>query len=69
MTLKELRVSAGKSRAEVASKLNVTVQAVGQYERGFRRLGIEQVKPLSELYDVVIDELVDAAILTANSCR
>lgn len=69
MTLKELRVSVGKSRAEVASKLNVTVQAVGQYERGFRRLGIEQVKPLSELYDVVIDELVDAAILTANSCR
>ena len=69
MTLKELRVSGGKSRGEGARKMNVTVQAVGQYERGFRRLGIEQVKPLSELYDVVIDELVDAAILTANSCR
>ena len=37
-----------------------------KYENGDRRLSIEQVPTLSELYDVTVEELVRAAILTVQ---
>ncbi len=69
MTLKELRVSAGKSCAEAAKELNVTVSAYSHYEQGSRRLNVEQILPLSKLYDVEAVEIVDAAIRTLNNCQ
>jgi transcriptional regulator with XRE-family HTH domain len=62
MTLKELRVSAGKSRAEVASKLNVCERTISYYENGERRLNVEQLLPLALLYGATLDEIVEAAI-------
>lgn len=66
MTLKELRAQSGKTCAEVASKLNVCERTISYYENGERRLSIEQVPTLSELYDVTVEELVRAAILTVQ---
>lgn len=66
MTLKELRAQSGRTCAEVAERLAVTTQAMYRYENGDRRLNIEQVPTLSELYDVTVEELVSAAILTVQ---
>ena len=62
MTLKELRISAGKSLAEVAKKLNVCERTIRHYEKGDRRLNIEQLIPLALLYGATLDEIVEAAI-------
>ena len=62
MTLKELRISAGKSCAEAAKKLRVTQAAMYRYENGQRRLNVEQLLPLALLYDVTLYEIVEAAI-------
>lgn len=69
MTLRELRLQAGKSAVEAAKELRVTTQSVYRYEDGTRRLKIEHIPMLAMLYDVEIYEIVSAAILTVNSCQ
>lgn len=66
MTLKELRAQSGRTCAEVAERLAVTTKSMYKYENGDRRLSIEQVPTLSELYNVTVEELVSAAILTVQ---
>ena len=66
MTLKELRELSGKSRAEVAAALGVTVSAVSHYENDRRHITIEQVLTLSNLYDCSAEEVIRAQL---NSCR
>lgn len=66
MTLKQLRIQSNKSRAEVAIALEVTVQAISNYESGARRINIEQVLILSKLYECTVQEVIEAQL---NSCR
>lgn len=61
-TLRELREQNGKSRAEVAAALGVTVQALSNYENGYRRIDIEQVLTLSKLYDCTAEEVINAQL-------
>lgn len=61
-TLKDLREQAGKTCAEVAKLLNVSLTAIYNYESGIRRLNIEQVKPLAEFYEVFTSDIVEAAV-------
>lgn len=63
--LKALREECNKTRKEVANLLNVTTQAISNYEAGNRRISIEQILPLAELYGVTAEELIEAAL---NSC-
>ena len=63
--LKALREECNKSRKEVADTLGVTIRAVAHYEDGDRRLSIEQILPLAKLYDVTVEEIIEAAL---NSC-
>lgn len=65
ITLRKLREENGKSRAEVATALGVTIRAVFNYEYGYRRIGLEQVLILSELYDCGAEEIITAQL---NSC-
>lgn len=65
MTLKELRVQANKSCAEVAHTLGVSIQALSNYEHGNRRINIEQVLLLSKLYECTAEEVIYAQL---NSC-
>lgn len=62
MTLKDLRTSAGKTCAEVAQALNVTVRAVSRYEQGTRQISLEQVLILAELYDCSERDIIDAVL-------
>lgn len=62
MTLKDLRMSAGKTVKESAAALNVTVRAVFNYEYGLRRISLEQVLILAELYDATEREVIEAAL-------
>ena len=61
-TLRELREQNGKSRAEVAAALGVTYQALANYENGARRISIEQILTLSELYDCSSEEVIEAQL-------
>lgn len=65
-TLKELRLQAKKTCAEVAQALGVANSSYYSYEQGVRRINIEQVLILAELYDVSEKEVIQAQL---NSCR
>lgn len=66
MTLKELRIQSNKSRGETATALEVTVQAISNYESGARQINIAQVLILSKLYECTAQEVIEAQL---NSCR
>lgn len=67
MTLRELREQSGKSRAEVAAALGVTVQAVARYESGERWLKPEQILVLSRIFDESADEVIKAQLNSRNA--
>lgn len=62
MNLKELRVQSKKTAAEVAEKLGVGLSTVYNYEQGIRRIGIDIVIPLAELFDVSEREVIEAQL-------
>lgn len=62
MTLKQLRQSAGKSVKEVAEKLCVTIRAVSRYEQGIRKISLDQVLVLADLYDCSAEEIIKAQL-------
>lgn len=61
-TLKDLRLQNKKTCAEVAQALNVTKNAVSNYESGIRNISLEQVVTLARLYDCSEREIIDAAL-------
>ena len=61
-TLRELREQNKKTLSEVAKALGVTIRAVSNYEQGIRKLNIEQLIPLSQFYDVDIEEIILAQL-------
>lgn len=68
-TLRDLRKQAGKSCAEVAEELGVTMRAVHKYEHGDRHITIEQVLILAQLYDVTAEEVIKAQLSSFNIPR
>lgn len=67
MTLRELREQSGKSRAEVAAALGVTVTAVSNYENGYRQIGLEQVLILSKLFEESAEHIIHAQLKSCPS--
>jgi len=55
--LRQLRVSRGWSRVEVASQLGVVEATITRYELGQREPGNDALVRFSELYDVSLDYL------------
>ena len=64
-TLKDLREQAGLSVKEVAKLLGVEAQTLYRYEQGTRRISLEQVLRLAEVYDTSAEEVIKAQL---NSC-
>ncbi len=66
MILRELREQSGKTRADVAAALGVSVSGFSNYENGNRKIGIEQVLVLANIYGENAEEIIKAQI---NSCQ
>lgn len=64
-TLKDLRTQSGISIIAAAESLRITPRAYARYEQGTRRINIEQVLTLAELYGVSEREVITAQL---NSC-
>lgn len=60
MTLKELRKNAGFDMYHVARKLNVTYNAVWNWEAGKNGILRKYYKPMAKLYGCTVDELAAA---------
>lgn len=65
-TLRDLRRQNKKTCAEVAQVLGVTEQTIYRYEKGERRISLEQVLILATLYDTTAEEIIQAQL---NSCQ
>ena len=57
LNLKELRLNAGLTQAEVAKKMHVSQAAVHRWEAGDTRIARKHHKGLARLYKCTIDEL------------
>ena len=68
-TLRNLREQAGKSVKEVADALGVANPTFYNYERGLRKIGIEQLIPLSKIYDCTVEEIITAQLNSCQSAR
>ena len=66
MTLRDLREQSGKSRAEVATALGVTINAISNYESGLRQISLLHVLNLALLFGESAEEVIKAQL---NSCR
>lgn len=65
-TLRDLRESTKKTCAEVAQALGVTINAIYNYENGIRRISLEQVLALADVYEVSAGDVIKAQL---NSCQ
>ena len=66
MTLRELRKEKEKTVAEIATALSTTVRAVYNYENGWRRIALEHVLILSEIYNVSAETVIRAQLESVN---
>lgn len=69
ITLRELRERTGRSIADVAAALGVSVQAVSNYELGFRSINIEQVLVLSGLLEEPAETIIKAQLNSRQKAR
>ena len=56
--LKELRIDAGKSRAELAREVNVSERLISYWENGKRECDFEMLIRLADTFAVSIDYLL-----------
>lgn len=56
--LKELRKERHLTQKEVADKIGLTKNALGNYEQGIREPSLEILKNLCDFYDVTADYLI-----------
>ena len=57
--IKVARVIKDVTQAELADMLGVTIQTIGNWERGDREPSLKHLKKMSELLDTTIDQLVN----------
>ena len=56
--LRQCREKEGLSQADVATRLNVTRQAVSKWENGINEPDINTILKLSDIYSVTLDDLL-----------
>lgn len=67
--LKNARVGAGMTQAELARRLGVTPQTVSQYERGRINPKFETLKRMADAMDVSVDSLLDESMRAQIECN
>lgn len=68
ITLKSLREENKKTAAEVATVLGIARSTYSNYEQGIRTIDIRLIVPLSKLYGVSAEEIIEAQ-LNSLSCQ
>lgn len=58
-TLKDLRIAKNLTQDQVAQAVGVTQRTVSAWERNTATPGVTLLVPLSKLFDVTLDELLD----------
>lgn len=58
ITLKAARVNKGMTQAEAAKALGVSVDTLGNYEKGKSYPDVRILKKIEEVYDVEYDSLI-----------
>lgn len=62
MTLKELRIQKGLTQKQLGDKLNLSSQAVGNYENGKRDMNIKLIPKYAEILNVTCETILFAAL-------
>lgn len=57
--IRHLRKSNGMKQEFLAEKLNISINAISQYETGKRNVDLTTMKKLAEIFDVPIDYFID----------
>ena len=65
--ISRLRKQKQMTQLELADKLNISYQAVSNWERGISMPDISKLGELSELFDVSIDEILENKRISKNS--
>ena len=60
--LSSLRKQANLTQSDLADKLNISRQAITKWENGYGLPDIDNIKKLSSLFNVCVDELLDYKI-------
>jgi len=60
--LKKCRLEKQYSQGDVADQLNISRQAISKWENGWTTPDLDNLKLLSQLYDISIDELLNESI-------
>lgn len=58
MTLKAARINKGMTQAEAAKALGVSVDTLGNYERGKSYPDVRVLRKIEEVYEVEYDSLI-----------
>lgn len=64
-----LRKEKGLTQMELAGELHVSRQAISRWEVGDAMPGMDNLKLLSELYEVSVDFLLDDNLTESSECR
>lgn len=65
-TIKKLRIEKGLTQDELAEKLNVTRQAVSNWENGKTQPDIETLTKLAEIFDVSAEKIIYGKVKKAR---
>ena len=58
ITIRKIRLERGMTQKELASRLNVTPNAVTQWEKGTRNPSLNNVKKMAEILHCTTDEIL-----------
>ena len=67
--LVRLRKEKGLTQMELAGELHVSRQAISRWEAGYAMPGMDNLKLLSELYEVSVDFLLNDNLTESSECR
>lgn len=66
-TLRDIRIEKGYSQAAIAEKLNISRQAISRWENGYSYPDLDNLKLLSQIYNVPVDVLLEGKTHNAKA--
>ncbi len=67
--IKKCREEAGLTQAQLAEKMDVSVVAVQNWEKGKTKINLDRYYELAEIFNVPVDELIKEMLIEADKTR